>query len=245
MARPFLTARWLNLCIFSFQVDGELLAPHFPRGLSLDEFSGSPVASLVAFQFHDTRVKGVRWPGHVNFPEWNLRFYVRRAMADGSVRRGVVFVREFVPRLAISLVAHWVYNEPYVTAAMRDDVGFDHDAGLHAHYTLRYAGREHSMRVAAGAVPVNPGTHSTEHFFKEHQWGYGADRRGNLLEYEVRHPVWAVRPVRRYELDIDWSALYGTQWGIMQGREPISVVFAVGSEVEVLPKGSAVTPSAP
>lgn len=239
MPRPFLTARWLNLCILSYKVDADLLAPYLPRGLQLDEFNGAPVASLVAFQFHGTRVKGVRWPGHVNFPEWNLRFYVRRPLPDGAARRGVVFVREFVPRAAISLVARWVYNEPYTTVPMRDDVGFDHDTDLHAHYTLRYAGRDHSLRVAAGPVPMIPDESSAEHFFKEHQWGYGADRRGRLLEYEVRHPTWAIRPVRKCELNIDWASLYGQKWGAMQGREPISTVFAVGSEVEVLPKGRA------
>jgi len=56
--------------------------------------------SLVAFDVRDTRVRGVAWPGLRDFPEVNLRFYVR----EGD-RRGVVFIRELVPSRAVALVA--------------------------------------------------------------------------------------------------------------------------------------------
>ena len=46
---------------------------------------------------------------HSNFEEVNLRFYVRRQ--EGSeVRRGVVFIREMVPRRAIAFVARTFYK---------------------------------------------------------------------------------------------------------------------------------------
>jgi uncharacterized protein YqjF (DUF2071 family) len=56
------------------------------------------MVSVVGFRFLDTRVLGVRVPWHSHFDEVNLRFYVRRRLPDGELRRGVVFVRELVPR---------------------------------------------------------------------------------------------------------------------------------------------------
>lgn len=89
----FLTARWSNLCLLTYAVPPELLEPRLPRRLSLDMREGRAFVSLVAFDFLETRVLEVPWPGYRVFPEINLRFYAR----DGE-ERGVVFIREFVPR---------------------------------------------------------------------------------------------------------------------------------------------------
>lgn len=53
-----------------------------------------------------------------------LRFYVRREMPDGP-RRGVVFVKEIVPKPAITWMARTLYNENYVTMPMHhlDEIG--------------------------------------------------------------------------------------------------------------------------
>jgi hypothetical protein len=98
--------------------------------------------------------------------------------------------------------------------------------------------RERVNRVwALGAKAVmRPGPDSPEHFFKEHQWGFGRTRDGRLLTYEVNHPEWDVYPVIDYGIDIDWADLYGPEWAVMQDKEPATVTFAVGSEVAVYPK---------
>ena len=61
---------------------------------------------------------GLPIPLHRDFEEVNLRFYVRRKSAN-EWRRGVVFVRELVPRRAIALVARLFYGEPYLALPMR------------------------------------------------------------------------------------------------------------------------------
>lgn len=111
MPRPFLTAAWRNLILANYRTPDDLLRPHLPPGTELDRRDGSAWASLVGFQFHDTRVLGVSWPGYRHFPEWNLRFYVRH-----NGERGVCFVREFVPQRFVATVARVLYNEPYRTA---------------------------------------------------------------------------------------------------------------------------------
>jgi len=228
--RNFLTARWCNLILANYRVPEEMLAPLLPPGCELDRFDGSPVASLVAFQFLETRVLGIPWPGFRNFPEWNLRFYVR----DGE-KRGVCFVREFVPQWFVATVARLIYNEPYRSARMAMAVE-DRVESVTAEYTVDWNGRKNRLFVEGEKPAFRPGPDSMEHFFKEHSWGYGTTRRGNLLTYRVNHPEWDVYPVRSSIIDVDWAAMYGPEWGIMTNATPSSVVFAVGSEVSVFPK---------
>jgi uncharacterized protein YqjF (DUF2071 family) len=232
VSRPFLTARWQNLVLANYAVPEELLRPLVPPGCELDRRDGQCWASLVAFQFLDTRVLGVGWPGFRHFPEWNLRFYVRH-----GDERGVSFVREFVPSWLVASTARLIYNEPYRSARMSMEVK-DLPESVAATYTVKWGGRVHSLRAAGAKPAVRPPSDSTEHWFKEHAWGFGTSRRGHLIRYEVKHPEWDVYPVREFAADVDWAALYGPEWGVMNGAAPASVVLAVGSEVSVYPKAN-------
>lgn len=237
MSRPFLTARWSNLCLVSYLVPRALLEPRLAPGLELDAPPGTPAdlapVSLVAFDFLDTRVRGVRWPGHVNFPEINLRFYVRRLADQG---RGVMFVREFVPKRLICLVANAIYNEPYAAARMTSTVTLTPSTISAEHHLLVSGASPCRLHVTADTPPFIPPETSTEHWFKEHQWGFGKTRSGGVLTYEVRHPTWAVFPNPRLDLDFDWAGAYGEAWRPLRDARPISVVLAEGSPVEVHPK---------
>jgi uncharacterized protein YqjF (DUF2071 family) len=182
-------------------------------------------------------VKGVRWPGHVNFPEINLRFYVRQK-DQSETRRGVVFIRELVPRPLISFVARWLYNEPYAAAGMSSRVTETPERITVEHQVTPRGGRLSIIKVTAARVAEVPSPTSLEHWFKEHQWGFGRTRRGGPLVYEVRHPEWAIYPVERLDLDFDWVGAYGREWGFLRQAKPESVVLAQGSRIEVHPKRS-------
>ena len=228
--RPFLTARWSNLAILTYEVPPALLDPHVPAGLTLDTRGGSAFASLVAFDFQDTRVWGVAWPGLLRFPEINLRFYVRR-----GTRRGVVFIREFVPQPVVSWLARAIYNEPYLVAPIESGVA-EEASVIVTIRRLHWHGRSHAIGVTGDKPAFKPAEDSEEHFFKEHQWGFGRDRRGRTLVYEVRHPLWEVYPVRSWSLDLDWAQVYGPAWGFLSADTPASVVLAAGSPVSVYPR---------
>jgi uncharacterized protein len=231
MAIPFLTASWSNLILVTYRVPRSLLEKRLPSGLEVDTRDNDAFVSLVGFEFFDTRVLGISWPGHRDFAELNLRYYVRR----GS-ERGVVFIREFVPRRAVSIVAKLIYNEPYRTAPLSG--GARNEAGKqNVSYTLQFAGREHTLSVTARKPAFRPEPDSVEHFFKEHQWGFGTSRGGVPTRFLVEHPVWDVYPVSSYDVDLDWQAVYGPEWAFLQGAEPESVILAVGSAVKVYSKG--------
>lgn len=237
MARPFLTASWSNLFLATYAVPPELLEPRLPAGLELDLRDGQAFASLVAFQFIDTRVFGVPWPGCRDFAELNLRIYVR-AGAD----RGVMFIREFVPRRLVTWVARLIYNEPYrtapLTAILREAPG-----SIRAEYRLRYGGREHLLEVTGRTPSLRPAESSVEHFFKEHRWGFGKTRRGEGCRYEVTHPVWDIYPIQTFRVDLDWGLVYGPEWKFLNGATPDSTAFVVGSPVAVYPKANRLLPS--
>src|SRR5690242_7349992 len=139
---PFLMARWTNLFLATYAVPDELLTPRLPPGLALDRRDGRAFVSLVAFDFLDTRVLGVPWPGYRNFPEVNLRFYVR----DGD-RRGVVFIREFVPSRLVAWLARRLYNEPYAALPMTSRVTDGPDT-IAVEHRLTQGGRVHTIRAS-------------------------------------------------------------------------------------------------
>src|SRR5678816_2772984 len=115
--KPFLTAEWRYLAMLNYEINPAVLLPFVPSGTEPDTWNGKTFVSMVGFLFRNTRVMRVPIPFHQNFEEINLRFYVRRKAEDGW-RRGVVFVKEIVPRAVIALVARVIYNENYIARRM-------------------------------------------------------------------------------------------------------------------------------
>ncbi len=137
----FLTAQWRNLVVVNYEIDSDILAPHVPWGTELDLWQGRALISLVGFEFRDTRVCGYAIPFHRNFEEVNLRFYIRRRVNDGW-RRGVCFLRELVPRRAVSWVARSLYGENYATVPMGHAIECASGGAFEASYCWRWSGRE-------------------------------------------------------------------------------------------------------
>jgi len=230
MPRPFLSARWKNLLNLTYEVPPELLEPHCPDGVELERSEGRSFVSLVAFDFTDARVLGVPWPGYRAFPEVNLRFYVRHGND-----RGVVFLREFVPKRAVALIARALYGEPYVRAPMVSEQRLTAEK-LSFGLRMNHGGRTHELRVTANSHSTHvPPEDSPEHFFKEHSWGFGTDRLGRTRRYRVDHPRWAVYDIESLTVDIDFETLYGEQWAFLDDADPIHRIFAGGSDVTVYP----------
>jgi uncharacterized protein YqjF (DUF2071 family) len=228
--RPFMTTRWVNLGIFTFAVPPHLMAARLPRGLELDVLDGDAFVSLVAFDFRDTRVLGVRWPGHVNFPELNLRTYVRR-----GDQRGVVFLREHVSLHLVSWIASVFFNENYRIAPFSSRTRTTPDS-LEMEWELTGPQRAHRIAMAGCLPAVLPQANSPERYFMELRWGFGSDRHGQTICYEVCHPPWEIYPVCASALDLDWGQVYGPEWRFLNGAEPFCKVLAAGSDVRVYPR---------
>ena len=231
----FLTAEWRQLLMLNDAVDPALLQGYLPRGVELDTWNGTNYLSVVGFLFQNTRVLGVKIPGHVDFEEVNLRFYVRRKTPDGW-RRGVVFIKEIVPRRAIAVIARRFYNEPYVACPMRHRVDLVEGylrAGSVVEYGWRFNREWNSLKaVTVGQAEVLK-TGGEEEFITEHYWGYTAQRNDDCTEYQVEHDPWKVWQVKDAGLVCDVEAVYGKQFVEVLAGKPKSAFVAEGSEVKV------------
>ena len=227
----FLTTEWRHLAMLNYEIDPAVLEPYLPAGTELDTWYGKHYISVVGLMFLNTRLYGISVPYHRDFEEINLRFYVRRETA-GEVRRGVVFVKEIVPKPAITLVARAFYNENYITLPTSHRV-VRNGAGVSVSYKWRQDDFVHSLNVRAEGNPVLLQDKTEEEFIAEHYWGYAVQRDGGTLEYEVEHPRWRVRRIRDAALACDVERLYGSQFAKHISGAPASALLAEGSPVIV------------
>jgi uncharacterized protein YqjF (DUF2071 family) len=227
--RAFLTADWNNLLMLNYAVDPLILQSHVPEGTQLASFEGTTYISLVGFEFNNTRISDISVPFHGSFEEVNLRFYVRR-----GDRRGVVFVRELVPKLAVAFIARIAYGEKYSRVAMAHRIHYrlDRDA-VEAEYSWGSGAGLCSMRVETESATYLPADGSLSQFITEHYWGYATQRGGGTIEYEVQHPKWQVREASTAVVNGDATQFYGADFGRAVMRKPDSAFLAEGSDVTV------------
>ncbi len=211
-------------------VDPRLIAPLVPVGAEIDFDNGETFLSVVGFLFLDTRVLSFPIPLHRDFEEVNLRFYVRRKSAD-TWRRGVVFIRELVPRRAIALVARTFYGENYVAVPMKHEIE-DLDGNVKVEYSWRRDRKWESLKMdAVGESQLIPaGSHAE--FITEHYWGYTALRSG-CSEYRIEHAHWKIWNASSFELNADTAALYGEQFLETLSQPSRSAFIADGSPITV------------
>lgn len=240
--RPFLTAQWRQLAMLNFEIAPEALASRVPRGTEPDSWNGRTFVSMVGFRFLDTRVRGIALPFHRNFEEVNLRFYVRHRAAEGW-RRGVVFIKEIVPRAAIAWVARNLYNEPYVALPMGHAIR-EESGQASVEYSWQFRGKRHALSVQTRGPAEAIADGSEEEFIAEHYWGYTAQRDGGTLEYKVEHPRWRVSQVAKSSFECDVASLYGDRFCASLSAPPSSAFLAEGSAVKVFP-GFPIVPQIP
>ncbi len=235
MSRPFLTAEWRHLVLANYAVDPALLAPYLPAGTSLDLWNGICYLSLVGFLFKDTRLRGIPIPFHRDFEEVNLRFYVKREKA-GAVDRGVVFIQEIVPKPALTWVARSFYGEPYRTLPMSHVLRVRPERNdLFISYAWHCGGQQHVLKAFGRLEPEELVPGSEAEFITEHYWGYTRLRDGGTNAYEVKHPRWRVHPVHTFGVHVDLGLVYGERFRFLNKVDPVSVMFAEGSTVAVMP----------
>lgn len=226
----FLTADWRWLMMANYAIDPELLSPYVPVGTELDRYEGTTYVSLVGFRFLNTRVLGLSLPGHRDFDEVNLRFYVRRREADGW-RRGVVFLKEVVVRRLISWVARTIYHENYVTRPVVSRIQVPTETGGEGSIRYRW-GDGITASAEFSGEPAALASGSFDEFIAEHYWGYTRRRDSKTLAYEVAHPSWKTWSARNFQLTGDLEALYGPFANALR-EKPASVFVADGSAVSV------------
>ena len=217
--------------MLNFAVDPKIIAPLVPSGTEIDFENGETFVSLVGLLFRDTRLLGLPIPRHRNFEEVNLRFYVRKKSAD-TWRRGVVFIREMVPRFAIALVARACYGENYFAVPMKHAI--DHrDLKLSVEYSWKHGRRWEFLKINATGEAQTIAVGSHAEFITERYWGYTSARK-TCSEYRVEHPRWKIWSADDFEFSADVGSLYGEQFVETLAQPPRSAFIADGSPVQIL-----------
>jgi uncharacterized protein YqjF (DUF2071 family) len=230
MATTFLTAEWRKLALANYVIDPKILEKYVPKGTELDIWEGKCFVSLVGFRFLNTKVKGIKVPFHVNFDEVNLRFYVKY-LDENEWKRGVVFIKEIVPKPILSFVARTLYGEPYHTHPMKHEWK-ETETERFVSYSWKTSEWNHfSVNAALKSVSINAG--SEEEFITEHYWGYTKRSETKTSEYEVTHPRWEVYPVHSHSIQTNFEEVYGADFAILNTLVPNSVFLAEGSETSV------------
>lgn len=231
--RPvFLTAEWRRLVMANYEVDPSALEPFVPYGTELDSRQGRHYISLVGFMFLDTRLKGVAIPFHRNFEEINLRFYVRYEDPELGWKRGTVFIKEIVPKAAITMVANTFYGEHYETMPTRHRWEDAAQESL-VEYGWKYRKKWQHMQVKAALTPTLLREGSEAEFITEHYWGYVQVNDKRTTEYQVEHPSWRIHEVMEHDIYCDATQLYGPAFGEAMRADPKSVFMAEGSKIIV------------
>jgi uncharacterized protein YqjF (DUF2071 family) len=230
MKGAFLIAEWRKLAMANYAVDQSLLMPYLQHKTELDLWNNTCYVSLVGFSFLNTKVKGIGIPFHKNFEEVNLRFYCKyKEVAEW--KRGVVFIKEIVPKPALTFVANTIYKENYETMQMDHSWLFGND-NLTVQY--RWKNRQwNSLKVITEPVSGAIVSGSEEEFITEHYWGYTKRGATKTSEYGVEHQKWDVYKTISYQIDVDFAATYGSAFGFLKSEIPKSVFLAEGSEIVV------------
>jgi uncharacterized protein len=228
----FLQAEWRKLAIINYDINPEILLKYLPEGTELDFYQDKCYVSLVGFMFLNTRLLGLPIPFHRNFEEVNLRFYVKKE-ENGTWKRGVVFIKEIVPKPALSFVANSVYRENYTTMPMNNKMHIKNDELL-----IQYSWKDktwHSIEITAENQLLKMEADSEFEFITEHYYGF-TKQENSTSEYEVCHPKWDHYRVKEHQLDICFSTLYGPDFECLNHQAPVSVMLAEGSEIQVKTK---------
>jgi uncharacterized protein len=230
MKSAFLKAEWRKLVMANYTVDQTVLLKYLPYATEIDLWKGTCYVSLVGFMFLNTRLKGFSIPFHRNFEEVNLRFYVKHKSLD-EWKRGVVFVKEIVPRPAITFVANNLYKEKYETMKMAH-VWRTTNNSLDVEYRWKKKyWNDFKVHADSSAADISNG--SEEEFITEHFWGYTRIDEKTTSEYGVEHPRWQVYPVNSYSIAVDFGNIYGPDFEFLSNQKPVSVFLAEGSEIIV------------
>ena len=227
----FLTAKWTNLALINYEIDAKILEKYVPNGTELDFWDNKCYISLVGFMFEDVKLLGLKIPLHTNFEEVNLRFYVKR-LEEGKWKRGVVFIKEIVPKLALKIVANTVFKENYETLPMKHKV-IENENTFNFTYDWKKDQKWNSIALETEKKLIKIEENSEAQFITEHYFGYTKVNHTKTFEYEVKHPIWEQYNVLNSKIDVDFEATYGNEFAFMKDLIPTSIILAKGSKVSV------------
>jgi len=180
---------WQNLLFAHWRVPHDLLRPHVPERLELEQHDGSAWIGLTPFRIAGLRLRGaLPLPLLSSFYELNCRTYVR-----GAGRPGIWFFSLDASSRGAVAAARRTYRLPYRHARIEADGGsFRADTEGGGSFHARY----HGIGVPAPAAPA-----TLEDFLVERYCLYAADGK---LRAEIHHAPW---PMQAAEAEVEQQGI--------------------------------------
>ena len=229
--KTFLRAKWQNLIMANYEIDPKVLLPYLPKGVELDYFEGKTFVSLVGFLFKDTSLFNIPIPFLGTFEEVNLRFYVVRKVGN-EIKRGVVFINETVPNKLVARIANKLYKEHYIAIPTKHN-WINNGDKKEIVYQWKFHSKWNHIKVVASVSKQKIESGSFEEFIFEHYYGFTKVDAKKSVEYKVNHPSWEINRIESYEIECDFAAFYGQDFGVLNGIKPHSIMLAEGSDVSI------------
>lgn len=205
---------WTDLLFAHWPIPFERLRALVPEPLVLEEFDGSAWIGVVPFRITGLRPRGVPAGLGLDFPELNVRTYVRM-----GERPGVYFFSlDAGSRLAV-WGARTFFRLPYYHADM--DVSIEGEWVRYRSSRLasrREAGAEFRARYrpAGEAFTAAPGT--LEYFLTERYCLYTVLRGGRVLRVDIDHVPWPLQPA---EAEIETNTMAAASGIALPNRPPL------------------------
>ena len=175
---PVMYQGWSQISFLHWAVDPGLLQSRLPAGLAVDTFDDTAWIGLTPFHLTGLRL---RWlpsvPGLSDFPETNLRTYVR-----GPAGPGIWFFSLDASSSLAVLAARATFGLPYHRATMRVDVD-----GHRIEY--RSARKRAAALIVVETGPPLPQADGRARFLTERYRLYVVSRR-RLAMAPVEHAPW-------------------------------------------------------
>lgn len=202
---------WRRLLFAHWPLPPEQLRPLVPQPLELETFEGEAWVGLTPFDLHGLRARFTpAVPGPSQFPELNLRTYVRLGDRPGIF----FFTLEAGSDLAVA-GARIFYRLPYHRASMeiREEDGWFHYRSERKGGGASFKGR---YRPVGDVSEAARGT--LEYFLTERYALYAVLRDGGVLRGDIHHRPWPLQPA---EAEIEVNTVPGAHGIKLPDREPL------------------------
>ena len=219
--RPWVIGQTLEDLLFAhWRVDPDVLRPHVPARLAIDEHDGSAWIGVTAFAVSGLRARGtLPLPYVSSFGQLNVRTCVTL-----DNRPGIWFFSLDVSSRVAALAARRMYRLPYYRA----DITFDRTDERVLYECVRSEENAFSCAYRGLGSPSPPAAGSLEHFLVERYCLY-AQHGGRLFRAEIHHRPW---PLEQAEASIDLNTM--PPGGLSVDAEPI-VHFSGRQDVVIWP----------
>jgi uncharacterized protein YqjF (DUF2071 family) len=202
---------WRELLFAHWPLPPERIRALVPEPLLLEEFDGRAWIGITPFLLTDLRARGLpAIPGVSEFPELNLRTYVR--FGD---KPGIFFFSLDAASGAAVIAARAFYRLPYHRAEM----SIAHRDGWIEYLSRRSEGDAEFIgryRAVGESFHAPPGT--LEYFLTERYALYTVLRNGDVLRGEIHHSPWTLQNA---EAKLDRNTLAAASGITLPDRPPL------------------------